>query len=96
MELNHQSRIGLHAHDHSYSQSMLPHRVDRVRPFLQSSELGLPHPSVACGRGGGGPSLDEGTDTGTLDIYVLCGPTAFFFYLFNLSLIYGVAIDQPK
>ncbi len=51
-----------------------------AKPFLQSSELRLPHPFTRrrvcslilwfrggihthCGRGGGGPNSDEGTDT---------------------------------
>ncbi len=62
-----------------------------AKPFLQSYELGLPHPltrSVVPFRGGGGrahslageegggvPS-DEGT--GTLVLYVLCDDSRFF------------------
>jgi hypothetical protein len=60
-----------------YQRRDRPQSRESTRPFLQSSELGPPHPhasvppnfgsvggyTLAFGRGGGGPNSDEGKDT---------------------------------
>ena len=48
-----------------------PQSRQSAKPFLQSSELGPPHPvKLLAGEGVGSPSSDEGTDTVVLYVYM--------------------------